>query len=491
MAKCAYQIRNSLLFAGLLGILTAALGISLAQSPEPQREQLLNGLRVLLVPRPGDSNVLIKLRVHSGAAFDIAGKAGTMSLLGELMFPDQVTYDYFKEEVNGQLLVQTDLDSINVTMQGRASEFDRMIDTLRVAVVNTPLSPENVTRIRDARAKALREKNPTPADVADRIIAERLFGSFPYGRPVAGTAATLQNIDRADLMLARDRFLSPNNATLAVIGGVDQRHAMRTLRQLLGGWRKSEELVPATFRMPDQPDARVLVANYPSAQTAQIRIATRGLARGDRDCAAANLLANIARERWQKLLPESASTFVRHEAYTLPGIFVMGTEVDNATATKALEAAKTVLKSLVDSPVSPAEIESARNIQLRNNAASPNENLAKNWLDVEAYSLETPSEQLRALNALTASDLQRVAIRLFREASFAIAIVGNADSLKTHISQAGAQIEGEQSTTAGAPQNNQSTGTPDQPKKRRTFVFIDPKGSHPVLKTPTPTPKPD
>ena len=63
-------------------------GVSLAQAPEPQREQLLNGLGILLWSRPGDQNVLLKLRIHSGAAFDPAGKAGTMALLGDILFPD-------------------------------------------------------------------------------------------------------------------------------------------------------------------------------------------------------------------------------------------------------------------------------------------------------------------------------------------------------------------------------------------------------------------
>src|SRR5882762_6408022 len=57
--------------------------VSRAQTPQPQREQLLNGLRILMWPRQGDQNVLLKLRIHSGAAFDMAGKAGTMTLLAD------------------------------------------------------------------------------------------------------------------------------------------------------------------------------------------------------------------------------------------------------------------------------------------------------------------------------------------------------------------------------------------------------------------------
>ncbi len=243
------------LFIGLMS------GISDAQSAEPQREQLLNGLRILLISRPGDQNVLLKLRIHSGAAFDTAGKAGTMALLGDILFPDAATHDYFTEEMGGRLEVETDHDAINITLLGHAADYDRIVDILRAAVVTTQLTPENVAKVREARIKILGAVQPTPANLADRMIAERLFGNFPYAKPSGGTVDSLPRIERADLMLARDKFLSPNNSTLVIIGGVDQRRAMRALRQLLGGWRKSDQLVPASFRQPAQSDPRTLIVN--------------------------------------------------------------------------------------------------------------------------------------------------------------------------------------------------------------------------------------
>lgn len=113
------------------------------QSGEPERTQLLNGLRVVFLPRPGDQSVLIKLRIHSGAAFDLAGKAGSAALLGDILFPDPSTREYFTEEMQGRLNVATDYDSITITMQGRAREFERIIEILRTAVVTTQLTPEN------------------------------------------------------------------------------------------------------------------------------------------------------------------------------------------------------------------------------------------------------------------------------------------------------------------------------------------------------------
>ena len=307
---------------------------------------------MVLLPRPGEQDVLVKLRIHSGAAFDLAGKAGSMALLGDLLFPDPTTREYFTEEMKGRLNVTTDYDSITITMQGRAREFERMIEILRTALVTPQLTPENIAKAREGRIKVIRETSISPAVVADRAIATRLFGDFPYGRPYTGTVESLERVERVDLLLARERFLSPNNSTMVIIGGVQSNRAMRALRQLLGVWRKSEQLIPATFRQPLTPDSRALVINAPADQSVEIRLAVRGFARQDPDIAAATLLGIVTRQRWEKLLPELSRSpvFVRHDTFALPGMFVMGSTVDNLLAGKALATAQEVIKSLAGSP---------------------------------------------------------------------------------------------------------------------------------------------
>jgi len=186
-------------------------------SPEPEQKRLLNGLRIKLWARPSDQDVLLKLRVHSGAAFDLAGKAGTMALLGDILFPDPTTREYFAEEMQGRLNVTTDYDSITITLQGRAREFEQIIEILRTALVATQLTPENVAKAREGRIKVIRESSVSPAMLADRAIAARLFGDFPYGRPYMGTIESLERVERGDLMLARDRFLNSNNSSLLCV----------------------------------------------------------------------------------------------------------------------------------------------------------------------------------------------------------------------------------------------------------------------------------
>jgi zinc protease len=432
-------LRKGLLAAGILALLPSSLP---AQVPmEPERARLLNGLRVLIWSRPGDQDVFLKLRIHSGAAFDLAGKGGSMALLGDILFPDPTTREYFTEEMQGRLNVTTNHDSLTITMQGRAREFERIVEILRTALVTPQLTPENVAKVREGRIKVMKETAISPAMLADRAIAARLFGDFPYGRPYGGSVESLERVERPDLMLARERFLSPNNATLIVIGGIQSNRAMRALRQLLGIWRKSEQVVPATFRQPSAPDARTLIVNSPADQSVEVRLALRGFNRQDADAPAADLLTVLARQRWINKLPELAKSpvFVRHEAFALPGMFVLGVSVDNLLAGKALASAKEVMQSLASSPVSVAELEQAKNeaIALANKELSNADGISGAWLDSDTYGLPSVAERMRALSAISSSDIQRAASRLLRDNAFASVVVGNADVLKPQIERYG------------------------------------------------------
>lgn len=401
---------------------------------EPEREQLLNGLRVMIWHRPGDQDVLLKLRIHSGAAFDVAGKGGQMSILGDILFPDATTREYFTDEMGGRLDVDTDYDSITVTLQGRAREFERIVEILRTALVTTQITPENVARIRDGRIKIAKETNVSPALWADRAIAARLFGDFPYGRRQTGSAESLGRVDRADLLLARERFLNSNNATLVVSGGVPRNRAIRALRQLLGPWRKSEQIIPTTFRQPDAPDIRTLIINAPADQGAEVRLATRGVSRSDRDFATAVVLAIVARKRWETLSPELSRrpVFVRNEPHVLPGIFIMGAAVDSLLVGKTLKTAHDALQSLSSAPVPGAELEQAKSeaiAEFTKELERP-DGTARAWLDVDTFGLPSISQQIGAFSAVSAADLQRVASSLFEKNRIASVVIGNSQQLK-------------------------------------------------------------
>ncbi|MBA2503068.1 MAG: insulinase family protein [Pyrinomonadaceae bacterium] len=426
-------------------------------SPELRRTQLLNNLNVLYYSQPSSQNVLLKLRIHTGASFDLVGKEGTLVLLGDALFPDDTTREYFTNELGGRLEVETTYDSITLTLEGKASEYERIVESLRNALINTSLSAEIVARLRERRIKQAKERDAAASGAADRAALRRLFGAYPYGRIAAGISESLARVERADLMLARERFLNSDNAALVVAGPVDYNRVMRALRQQLGGWRKGDRTFPPTFRQPDAPDARTLLVDFSANNSSnnfpvEVRLALRGVARSDRDAAAAKLLALVARERWLKSFGATANESFKasHDSYALGGVFMMSATVSDAAAAKrAIDAGRAALKELMTAPLSAAELARAKSDAMAtvNPQASTLDSLALRWLDAETYKSASANET-SSMETLTAADVQRVAGKLFRDEKLVTIAVGDAQQLRAALPDAV-----QESKAAATPQN--------------------------------------
>jgi zinc protease len=407
-----FQIKR--FFVILIGVLVFASNARAQNPPEPQRQQLLNGLKILMWPDAKTDKVTLKLRIHRGAAFDPAGKEGTTVLLGDILFPNPEIKAFFEEELEGSLIVTTTYDYIQVEMNGKGDQLVRMLDTLQDAIVEPPINKENFAKIRDARLKWLQENLKNPAYVADVTAVKRLYGDFPYGRSVYGTPETLNKIDFADLIFAKQRFLTSDNATMSLSGGINPQFAYRAIRQYFGSWLKADKTVPPTFRQPDAPDTKTLAVDFANAGKNEIRLAWRGIARSEKEFAAAQILNLI----WQNRLGQIAE--INHQARLLPGVFVVRfsapTEA-NAANTGVLPMPKEVAEFMKTAPAS-AEFEKAKT-QIINDLAqktAQSGSLAEWWLDVDTYKLDSFKSDWQNFQNVTLNDVQKVAETLSKEA---------------------------------------------------------------------------
>jgi hypothetical protein len=197
---------------------------------------------------------------------------------------------------------------------------------------------------------------------------------------------------------------------------------------LIGPWRKSENIVPTTFRQPKPADARTLIVNVPGP-AAEIRVAVRGVSRTDPDYFPAKVLAKLAEQRWQGMTPELTRqpVFARSESHALPGAFVMGAAVDAQTAADSLANAKKVMDSLMTTPATTAELDRAKTETIGevSGPLSKPEAAPDPWLDLDTYHLSSVQDQIAMLRSVTAQDIQRVAHRLFKDATVASVIAGD------------------------------------------------------------------
>jgi predicted Zn-dependent peptidase len=391
-----------------------------------RRDTLLNGFKVLVWSDPTAEKVTIKLRIHSGAAFDPKDKMGVMALLAEFFFPTEQAKAFFTEDLEGSLEITSNYDYLQITATGKSTEILAMMDTIANAVVNPQINAETFKTVSANHLKKIEALRQNPVYIADVAAAKRFFGEYPYGREPYGTPESVAKIDHADLLFAKQRFLTSDNATLAIIGNVKFDYALRAARQLFGGWVKADKKVPATFTMPNPPDAAPQVIDYPTASNnlnviGEVRYAARGVARKDNDYFAMRFLVDILQNRFRGKVPANVQVAVIHERTLLPGLISFKFSSQPAAVTGAVPngqasavppaAEKLELTPLawLKEPVTASEFEQTRNRVL---AEIEGKAMADKMLDIDTFRLVSVEDEMRKLNSVTLPDVQRVAEKL-------------------------------------------------------------------------------
>ncbi|MBA2620437.1 MAG: insulinase family protein [Acidobacteria bacterium] len=389
--------------------------------PTPRQEKLLNGMNLLVWNAPDNAGkVTVKLRIHSGSAFDTQGKEGTMALLADALFQTQAQREFFVEDLGGSLDVASNYDYIQITATATNDQFLTMLEIIASAVTNPQIDKETTLKLRDARLEKVKELEKNPSYIADQAVAKRLFGDFPYGRAQGGTTQSLATIDFADLIFAKQRFLTADNATLAVVGSVRPDLAYRAAKRFFGGWTKADKKIPATFRQPETPDAKELIIESPNTENGMRRSALMVGARNDKDFYATKVLTEI----WQtQFCYGDDSKYGRSslEPHLLRGTYVVSINlsVNELPASARNLCGFVLLKDgkKIYPPIMQTDFEQAKSkiVADLNKKTMSVIDLADLWLDVDTFKLVSVNNEMSKLNNVTLADVQRVAADLQKQ----------------------------------------------------------------------------
>ena len=404
-----------------LGACAAFSFAQTAKTSNPRPEKLLNNLKLLMWQDTGGSKVTVKLRVHSGAAFDTLGKEGTMAMLADALFPNETVKEFFRDDLNGSLAVESNYDYLQISATGDSDKVITILETIAAAVTKPTLDKETTAKVKAARLARIKESEKNPSYIADLAVAKRLFGDYPYGRSAEGTTASLAKIDFADLILAKQRFLTADNATLAVSGSIKYEDVFKAVRQLFGGWEKADKKVPATFAQPSAPDTKEFSLETSNSEYGFRHSAVIAAARSDRDFYATKVLTEIWRSQLC-LNDESKRGRSSFEPHLLRGVYVVRTKFPlNPSPQLPIYGGPCQLLTLKDGKsvyptISQNDFEQAKNkVVAELNQKMQSAELMDLWLDLETYKLASVKDELQKADGVTLADVQKVSESLQKQ----------------------------------------------------------------------------
>ncbi|WP_328343613.1 M16 family metallopeptidase [Micromonospora sp. NBC_00421] len=194
--------------------------------PTVVRREVAGG-RVVAAHLPGQNLAVALLLLDAGAGREQVGKEGLGAVLAKALEEgtaqrDATGFALAVEGLGTELATGLDWDSFQVSVQVPVDRLGAAVELLAEAVRTPRLDPDDVRRVRDDEATALRMDWSNPGPRADAALRADLFGAQNrWGRPLYGDPGSVAGLDVEDVTVFHSEwFLRPG--TLIVAGDLDR-----------------------------------------------------------------------------------------------------------------------------------------------------------------------------------------------------------------------------------------------------------------------------
>ncbi|NJP33084.1 M16 family metallopeptidase [Micromonospora thermarum] len=194
--------------------------------PQVVRRGVAGG-QVVAAHLPGQTLAVALLLLDAGAGREPGGKEGLGAVLAKALEEgtaqrDATAYALAIEALGTELVTGLDWDSFQVSVQVPVDRLPAAVELLAEAVRTPRLDPDDVRRVRDDEATALRMDWANPGPRADAALRADLFGGENrWGRPLYGDPDSVAALDVEDVRVFHSEwFIRPG--TLVVAGDLDR-----------------------------------------------------------------------------------------------------------------------------------------------------------------------------------------------------------------------------------------------------------------------------
>lgn len=396
----------------------------------------------------GTGTVTARLRINSGAMFDLAGKGGMAGLTAEMALKGGMGLTAKNvlettEQFGLTLTASARWDMTEFAISGPADSLDSIFDLFNRLVVNPSFDQKEFDALKAQRIATAKSQQFDDAESVKKKGIETVFGSHPFGRPAHGTAESLAQIKRDDLTYFHKRFYLANNAALMVTGDASAEQVTQLARSRLGSWKKGE-VVPATFRPPDAPVAsKLFIIDRPDATTSRAVLAQIGPSRRADDYFAAVIMAEVLSQANVKLATGEAGATVETELdpRSLPGPMLIKIKAATDDLSGIIQASLDQMTRLQSSQPAIEQVEAAkaRLISQVSEQLKTTDGVADFMLDIETYRLgrDYLINFAERVNAVTPGDVQRAAQTYLKPQTAVTVIAGPAGKLEPAMKKLG------------------------------------------------------
>jgi len=348
--------------------------VAAAPAAEPMTKTVLpNGVRLLIRRNPARPTVSAVAVIGGGGRVAAPGKAGIAEVSSEMLTKgtrkrsgDKITTTI--EDLGAALTAGADADYVSLSADCLAADFPKVFDVFADCLTRSTVPGEEFERERDRLLSEVQSIDDDWELHAERLMLERLYPRHPYRYFTTGTEETVQTLTAEDGYAYYEKYFTPENVVVAVVGDVDPTAVTALATEKLGKWYPEKSPTPVVPVDPP-PSAPVTYAETGDQSQAVIYMGWRGVTYNDPDAFALRVLdATISGVRFPggrlyRRLRDEGLVYVMHAYNQLavdPGYFALFAATSPATVERTRAVIDEELERAKTTPPTAEEMALAR-----------------------------------------------------------------------------------------------------------------------------------
>lgn len=409
-----------------------------------QKTTLPNGIRVVTGPMTGVKSASLIFYYGVGSRFEPAGIAGVSHFLEHMVFkgterrPHPMLISQEVEGVGGMLNAATGRESTNYWAKVPSTHFALAFDVLADILRNSVIDPAELDKERSVIFEEIRSIQDSPEDLVHEVIDEVVWGDQGVGRSIAGSEATVANIDREGMIDFWRRNYGPDRLVVAAAGDLEHETVVELTERFFGDLEAPATPDEWSTTLDTQHEPRVRLLERETEQ-AHLCLAMPALPytterRYVQSTIEAILSSGMSSRLFQEIrenrgLVYSVYGYFRPYADVGQGVVYAGTDLERVEET--ISATVGELRKLRDEPVPEDELRRTKDLRKgRLLMGLEDSRSVAGWIGSQEATygeIKTPEQVMERIEAVTAGEVQELSQELFRDERLSLAVVGPYD----------------------------------------------------------------
>ncbi|MHB1419965.1 MAG: M16 family metallopeptidase [Bacillota bacterium] len=401
------------------------------------KDTLSSGVRVVTEEVPAVHSVALGIWVRTGSRNETEQQHGVSHFLEHLLFKGTAKRTAKQiaealEAVGGQLNAFTTKEYTCYYAKVLADHLDLAIDILTDMFFNSLMDPNDIAKEKNVILEEIKMYEDSPDELVHDLFAKTVWKGHPLGRAILGTAESVQQIQRQDIIDYYNSQYVSENVVVAVAGKIKHPEIMERLAPMFSKMTSGHRSVSGEAPTP-QTAVRV---QEKEIEQVHICLGTPALSQDSEDVYPLHVLNNVlggglSSRLFQQIREDRGlaySVYSYHTTYFDSGLFAVYAGTSLANLKQVTELIGGEIISIRDKGILPDELQRTKD-QIKGNLLLGLENVSSRMSRLGKTELcfdriVTAEEVVERISKVTLEQILELGRRLFAPEKFTITAIG-------------------------------------------------------------------